>query len=146
MALLEVTDLRTSFATEDGLVRAVDGISFRLEPGRVLGIVGESGSGKSVTCLSIMGLTPKRRTKITGSAMFKGRDLLTMDEGDLRSIRGSEVAMVFQDPMTSLNPVRTVGFQLTEAIRLHRRCPAATPIPAPGTRWRLWASRTQPSG
>ncbi len=123
MALLEVTDLRTSFATEDGLVRAVDGVSFRLDAGRVLGIVGESGSGKSVTCLSMLGLTPRRRTKVTGTALFKGRDLLTMPDRELRGVRGAEVAMIFQDPMTSLNPVRTVGFQLNEAIRLHRKVP-----------------------
>jgi oligopeptide/dipeptide ABC transporter ATP-binding protein len=121
MALLEVTDLRASFATEDGTVRAVDGVSFRLEPGRVLGIVGESGSGKSVTCLSMLGLTPRRRTTVTGSALFKGRDLLSMNERELRGVRGAQIAMIFQDPMTSLNPVRTVGFQLTEAIRLHAR-------------------------
>jgi oligopeptide/dipeptide ABC transporter ATP-binding protein len=124
MALLEVTDLRTSFATEDGVVRAVDGVSFRLEPGRVLGIVGESGSGKSVTCLSILGLTPKRKTTVTGSAHFKGRDLLSLGDRELRAIRGAEIAMIFQDPMTSLNPVRTVGFQLTEAIGLHTRTPS----------------------
>ncbi|HEY4752303.1 MAG TPA: ABC transporter ATP-binding protein, partial [Candidatus Limnocylindrales bacterium] len=125
MALLEVTDLRTSFATEDGVVRAVDGVTFRLEAGRVLGIVGESGSGKSVTCLSILGLTPKRKTLVTGSAQFKGRDLLKLGDKEMRSVRGAEIAMIFQDPMTSLNPVRTVGFQLTEAIRLHRRVPGA---------------------
>jgi len=125
MPLLEVTDLRTLFATEDGTVRAVDGVSFRLEPGRVLGIVGESGSGKSVTCLSMLGLTPRRKTKVSGSAVFKGRDLLTLGEGELRSVRGAEIAMIFQDPMTSLNPVRTVGFQLTEAIRLHGRVPSS---------------------
>jgi oligopeptide/dipeptide ABC transporter ATP-binding protein len=124
MALLEVTDLRTSFSTEDGTVRAVDGVSFRLEPGRVLGIVGESGSGKSVTCLSMLGLTPKRRTTVTGSAVFKGRDLLAMGDRELRGIRGAEIAMIFQDPMTSLNPVRTIGFQLTEAVRLHGRVPS----------------------
>jgi len=123
MALLEVTDLRTSFSTEDGTVRAVDGVTFALERGRVLGIVGESGSGKSVTCLSMLGLTPKRRTSVTGSALFKGRDLLTMGDRELRAVRGAEIAMIFQDPMTSLNPVRTVGFQLTEAIRLHGRVP-----------------------
>ena len=123
MTLLEISDLHTTFQTEDGPVRAVDGVSFRIEPGRVLGIVGESGSGKSVTCLSILGLTPRRRTMVTGRAIFKGADLLTMGERDLRGIRGSDIAMIFQDPMTSLNPVRTIGYQLTEAIRLHERTP-----------------------
>jgi peptide/nickel transport system ATP-binding protein len=148
MALLDVADLRTSFATEDGTVRAVDGVSFTLEPGRVLGIVGESGSGKSVTCLSMLGLVPKRKTTVTGTAMFKGRDLLAMPDRELRGVRGAEIAMIFQDPMTSLNPVRTVGFQLTEAIRLHGRVPsreaetrardalAAVGIPNPAERMR----------
>jgi peptide/nickel transport system ATP-binding protein len=123
MALLEVTDLRTSFHTEDGVVRAVEGVSFRLERGKVLGIVGESGSGKSVTCLSMMGLTPKRKTTVTGRALFNDRDLLTMGDRALRDIRGKDIAMIFQDPMTSLNPVVTVGDQLVEAIRLHERTP-----------------------
>ena len=150
MALLEVDDLRTSFLTEDGVVRAVDGVSFRLEPGRVLGIVGESGSGKSVTCLSMLGLTPKRRSKVSGRAVFKGRDLLALGEGDLRGVRGAEIAMIFQDPMTSLNPVRTVGYQLTEAIALHARVPgpeaetrardalASVGIPNPGERLKAY--------
>jgi peptide/nickel transport system ATP-binding protein len=123
MALLEVTDLRTSFITEDGIVRAVDGVSFSVDRGKVLGIVGESGSGKSVTCLSLLRLTPPRSTTVSGSAVFNGRDLMTLPEQDLRAIRGREVAMIFQDPMTSLNPVRTIEFQLTEAIRLHERLP-----------------------
>jgi oligopeptide/dipeptide ABC transporter ATP-binding protein len=119
VSLLEVADLRTSFRTEDGTVRAVDGVSFSLERGTVLGIVGESGSGKSVTCLSMLGLTPRRTSTVTGSAHLNGRDLLTMTEGELRDVRGREVAMIFQDPMTSLNPVRTIGYQLAEAMTLH---------------------------
>jgi peptide/nickel transport system ATP-binding protein len=121
MALLEVEDLRTSFATEDGIVRAVDGVSFSVDRGRVLGIVGESGSGKSVSCLSLLRLLPPRRTTVSGRAMFKGRDLLALPERDLRAIRGREIAMIFQDPMTSFNPVRSIGSQLVEAVRLHER-------------------------
>jgi peptide/nickel transport system ATP-binding protein len=120
MALLEVNDLRTHFRTDDGIVRAVDGVSFAVEKGKTLGIVGESGSGKSVTCLTIMGLNAKRNTISSGEALFKGEDLLTMPKKRLRDIRGNDIAMIFQDPMTSLNPVHTIGRQLVEAILLHR--------------------------
>ena len=120
MALLEVKDLRTSFRTEDGIVKAVDGVSFTVEKGQTLGIVGESGCGKSVTCLTIMGLNPKRNTITSGEALWKGNDLLTMKPSELRQIRGGEISMIFQDPMTSLNPVHTIGRQLQEAILLHR--------------------------
>jgi peptide/nickel transport system ATP-binding protein len=120
VALLDVKDLRTSFRTEDGVVRAVDGVSFTVEKGQTLGIVGESGCGKSVTCLTIMGLNPKRNTITSGEALWKGQDLLTMKPSALRQIRGSEISMIFQDPMTSLNPVHTIGRQLEEAILLHR--------------------------
>ena len=120
MALLDVKDLRTSFRTEDGIVKAVDGVSFSVEKGQTLGIVGESGCGKSVTCLTIMGLNPKKNTITSGEALWKGQDLLTMKPSALRQIRGSEISMIFQDPMTSLNPVHTIGKQLEEAILLHR--------------------------
>ncbi len=120
MALLEVRDLRTSFRTDDGVVKAVDGISFSVEKGKTLGIVGESGCGKSVTCLSIMGLNNKRSAISSGEAIFKGEDLLTMGTRRLRDLRGNDVAMIFQDPMTSLNPVHTIGKQLVEAVLLHR--------------------------
>jgi peptide/nickel transport system ATP-binding protein len=120
MPLLDVRDLRTHFRTDDGIVRAVDGVSFSVEKGKTLGIVGESGSGKSVTCLTIMGLNARRNTITTGEALFKDRDLLRMSSHELRTIRGNDIAMIFQDPMTSLNPVHTVGRQLVEAIRLHR--------------------------
>ena len=120
MALLEVKDLRTTFRTDDGLVKAVEGVSFSVEPGQTLGIVGESGSGKSVTCLTILGLNDRRSAVTTGEAIFKGDDLLTMPQGKLRSIRGNEIAMIFQDPMTSLNPVHTIGWQLIEAVHLHQ--------------------------
>jgi peptide/nickel transport system ATP-binding protein len=120
VALLEVRDLRTAFRTDDGIVHAVDGVNFSVEKGKTLGIVGESGCGKSVTCLSIMGLNAKRNTISSGEALFKGENLLTMSARRLRELRGSEIAMIFQDPMTSLNPVHTIGKQLVEAIVLHR--------------------------
>src|SRR5256714_6114715 len=109
MALLEVSDLKTHFRTDDGIVKAVDGVSFSVEKGKTLGIVGESGCGKSVTCLSIMGLNPKKTAIISGQALFQGEDLLTMNPKRLRDIRGNAIAMIFQDPMTSLNPVYTIG-------------------------------------
>ncbi|MGZ4281128.1 MAG: ABC transporter ATP-binding protein [Gaiellaceae bacterium] len=120
MALLEVKDLRTSFHTEDGIVGAVDGVSFSVEKGQTLGIVGESGSGKSVTCLTIMGLNAKRNTTSSGEAIWKGKNLLATKPRDLREIRGNDISMIFQDPMTSLNPVHTIGRQLIEAVQLHR--------------------------
>ena len=120
MALLEVKDLRTTFRTDDGLVKAVEGVSFTVEPGQTLGIVGESGSGKSVTCLTIMGLNDRRSAITTGEALFKGEDLLRIPQSRLREIRGNEISMVFQDPMTSLNPVHKIGHQLVEAVQLHQ--------------------------
>src|SRR5690348_3859323 len=119
MALLEVNDLKTYFRTDDGVVRAVDGVSFSVDKGQTLGIVGESGSGKSVTCLTIMGLNPKRTAISSGTALWKGEDLLTTKPSRLREIRGNEIAMIFQDPMTSLNPVHKIGDQLAEAMQLH---------------------------
>jgi peptide/nickel transport system ATP-binding protein len=119
MALLEVHDLKTEFVTDDGIVGAVDGVSFSVEKGKTLGIVGESGSGKSVTCLTIMGLNPKRTARSSGTALFNGEDLLSASPKRLREIRGNEMAMIFQDPMTSLNPVHSIGHQLVEAVLLH---------------------------
>jgi peptide/nickel transport system ATP-binding protein len=119
MALLEVNDLKTYFRTDDGIVKAVDGVSFSVEKGQTLGIVGESGSGKSVTCLTIMGLNNRRSTITSGQALFRGEDLITAKPSRLREIRGNDIAMIFQDPMTSLNPVHTIGRQLNEAILLH---------------------------
>src|SRR5688500_5187989 len=120
MALLEVKDLRTSFRTDDGIVKAVDGVSFSVEKGKTLGLVGESGCGKSVTCLTIMGLNDRRSAESSGEALFRGEDLLQLGTRRLREIRGNEIAMIFQDPMTSLNPVHSVGKQLVEAVLLHR--------------------------
>jgi len=119
LPLLEVNDLKTYFRTDDGVVRAVDGVSFTVDKGQTLGIVGESGSGKSVTCLTIMGLNPRRNSMSSGEALWKGENLLTMSPRRLRDIRGNDIAMIFQDPMTSLNPVHKVGDQLAEAMRLH---------------------------
>src|SRR5881409_2126306 len=120
MALLEVNDLKTYFQTDDGIVKAVDGVSFSVEKGKTLGIVGESGCGKSVTCLTIMGLNNRRNTISSGEALWKGQNLIGMSPKALRRIRGDEIAMIFQDPMTSLNPVHKVGQQLIEAILLHQ--------------------------
>jgi oligopeptide transport system ATP-binding protein len=122
MPLLEIEKLGVEFHTDDGIVRAVDGISLAIEPGETLGIVGESGSGKSVSSLAILGLVPQPPGKITGGrAMFEGRDLLAMPQRKLAGIRGNRIAMIFQDPMTSLNPFLTIGQQLTEVTRLHLR-------------------------
>jgi peptide/nickel transport system ATP-binding protein len=143
--LLAVSDLRTYFKTDDGIVKAVDGVSFEVRPGETLGVVGESGSGKSVTMMSILGLNPKpgrvavapgaspqaameaflrgskKHTSIsTGRALFRGENLLEASQRRLRALRGSEVSMIFQDPMTSLNPVLSIGKQLVEAVLLHR--------------------------
>ena len=118
--LLEVSDLSTSFLTDDGIVGAVDGVSFTVEPGKTLGIVGESGCGKSVTMLTVMGLNPKKTARSSGRALLRGEDLLEASPRRLRDVRGNEMAMIFQDPMTSLNPVHKIGTQLVEAILLHR--------------------------
>src|SRR5881398_356378 len=120
MALLEVNDLKTYFRTDDGVVRAVDGVSFTVDKGQTLGIAGESGSGKSVACLTIMGLNPRRSAMSSGTAIWKDEDLLTASPRRLREIRGNEIAMIFQDPMTSLNPVHKIGNQLSEAVLLHQ--------------------------
>lgn len=122
MALLDVQDLRVRFETHHGTVRAVDGVSFTLEPGETLGLVGESGSGKSVTNLALMGLVPSPPGVVEAASLtLDGRDLLHMPEPDLRRIRGKEVSMIFQDPMTSLNPLLTIGRQLTEVLEVHER-------------------------
>jgi oligopeptide/dipeptide ABC transporter ATP-binding protein len=118
MALLEVRNLRTTFATAEGEVKAVDGVSFRLERGQVLGVVGESGSGKSVTGLSLMGLLPKS-AGVTGEIVFGGQNVLAMSPKARRAMRGNEMSMIFQEPMTSLNPVYTIGWQVQESILLH---------------------------
>ncbi len=131
--VLSIRDLTVEFGTEDGVVHAVSGVSYDVYPGEVLGIVGESGSGKSVSMLSVLGLIPQPPGRIVnGEATFEGEDLLTMPKGKLRDIRGGKVSMIFQDPMTSLNPVLTIGEQISEAIKAHR----------PGTSDNAAAART----
>jgi oligopeptide/dipeptide ABC transporter ATP-binding protein len=117
--LLEVKDLGVDFATEDGVVHAVDGVSFELERGNVLGIVGESGSGKSVTAMTIMGLTRDINASFRGEVNYQGRNLLEISDTEMQDFRGNEIGMIFQDPMTSLNPVYRIGEQIAEAIRAH---------------------------
>jgi peptide/nickel transport system ATP-binding protein/oligopeptide transport system ATP-binding protein len=117
--LLEVKDLGVDFTTEDGVVHAVDGVSFELERGKVLGIVGESGSGKSVTAMTIMGLTRDINASFRGEVNYQGRNLLEISDTEMQNFRGNEIGMIFQDPMTSLNPVYRIGEQIVEAIRAH---------------------------
>src|SRR5919199_4150790 len=119
MALLEVRDLRVHFDTDDGVVKAVDGVNFTLDRGQTLGIVGESGSGKSVTNLAIMGLA--RGGRVSGQVLFEGRDLLKMHQSELREVRGNKIAMIFQDPLSSLHPYYKVGSQIAEMIRAHEK-------------------------
>ena len=119
--LLDVQDLQVSFATEDGLVRAVDGVSFTLDRGEVVAIVGESGSGKSVTVMTLMGLTRSPNARFGGSARLNGGDLVTASEQDLERVRGKEIAMIFQDPIASLSPVMRIGNQIAEQIRAHEK-------------------------
>src|SRR5260370_26856604 len=120
-SMLEVRDLRIDFQTDDGLVRAVDGISFTLDRGRTLGIVGESGSGKSVTSMGIMGLHHGTKAEITGEIRLDGEDLVTASPGRVRELRGSNMAMIFQDPLSSLHPYYTGGNQLIEASQVHNK-------------------------
>ncbi|MFD0050339.1 ABC transporter ATP-binding protein [Actinomycetes bacterium NPDC127524] len=119
--IVEVKGLKTSFITDDGEIPVVNSIDFHINPGEVLGIVGESGCGKSVTSLSIMGLVDSSAGKVEGEILFKGNNLADASEAKMRKIRGNEIAMIFQEPMTSLNPVFTIGEQLTESLRIHRR-------------------------
>ena len=119
--LLEVKDLSVHFPTDDGLVKAVDGISFSLAPGETLGVVGESGSGKSVSFLTVMGLISRKQAIIEGEVIFQGQDLLKLPPDEMRTVRGQKISMIFQDPMTSLHPYYKVGSQIGEAIRTHQR-------------------------
>ncbi len=123
--LLEVDDLHTHFETSEGVGRAVDGVSFTVDSGRTLGILGESGCGKSVTALSILRLVSPPGRIVAGAIRYRGKDLLLLSERDMRAIRGGEIAMVFQEPMTSLNPVFTIGNQIGEAVRLHQNLSGA---------------------
>ena len=127
--LLQVEELRTYFYTEEGVVKAVDGVTFHIEPGEILGLVGESGCGKTVSALSILRLIPIPPGKIvSGSVQFEGEDLISMSETQIRHIRGNKIAMIFQEPMTSLNPVLTIGRQLTETLELHLKMDRASAI------------------
>jgi peptide/nickel transport system ATP-binding protein len=119
--LLEVKDLRVHFPTEDGLVKAVDGVSFSIAAGETLGVVGESGSGKSVSFLTVMGLINRKSAQVSGEILFRGQDLLKLPADELRHIRGAKISMIFQDPMTSLHPYYKVGGQISEAIRTHQK-------------------------
>jgi peptide/nickel transport system ATP-binding protein len=121
--LLSVRDLRVSFATEEGVVQAVDGVSFELVVGEVLAVVGESGSGKSVSAMTLMGLTRSPNARFEGTAHYKGTELIEASEDELRRIRGAEIAMIFQDPMTSLNPVQKIGSQIVEQVQEHEALP-----------------------
>jgi peptide/nickel transport system ATP-binding protein len=121
--LLEVDRLQTHFATPAGVVRAVDGLSFTVEAGETVAIVGESGCGKSVTSLSILRLVPEPPGRIAGAIRLQGRDLLSLSERQMREIRGNDISMVFQEPMTSLNPVLTVGWQIAETLAVHAGLP-----------------------
>ena len=136
--LLSVEDLRVSFRTDDGVVHAVDGISYALEAGKTLGIVGESGSGKTVSSLTTLGLTRLQGARVSGRILFEGRDLVSLPEADLRAIRGKEIAMVFQDPLSSPHPLYKVGSQLVEAERSRLRPKRLLPFPASvrPLRWR----------
>lgn len=117
----EISNLTTHFITHEGVVRAVNGVSYSLNPGEILGIVGESGCGKSVSMLSVMRLIPEPPGRIVdGQVMFQGRDLLQLAEAEMEQVRGAEIAMIFQDPMTSLNPTLTIGHQITETLKLHQ--------------------------
>lgn len=122
--LLEIKDLKVSFNTDDGVVHAVDGVSWSIEKGKTLGIVGESGSGKTVGGLSLLGLTRSGRTSISGEALFEGRNLLAMTDDELRSVRGGPISMIFQDPLSSLHPYFRVGAQIVEAIQAHQEMSA----------------------
>ncbi|MGZ8570625.1 MAG: ABC transporter ATP-binding protein [Actinomycetota bacterium] len=119
--ILEVKDLKVHFPTEDGVVKAVDGLSFTIQPGETLGVVGESGSGKSVSFLTVMGLINRKSAVVEGSVLFKGEELLTAGKDELQAVRGKEIGMIFQDPMTSLHPFYKVGDQIAEAIRAHEQ-------------------------
>jgi peptide/nickel transport system ATP-binding protein len=118
--ILEVKNLKVHFPTEDGLVKAVDGVSFSVAPGETLGVVGESGSGKSVSFLTVMGLVTRKEARISGEVLYRGQDLLKLPPEEMRHVRGAKISMIFQDPLTALNPVHRVGNQIAEVFQVHR--------------------------
>ncbi len=143
--LLEVDDLKMYFHTQDGVVKAVDGVSYTLDRGETLGVVGESGSGKSVTAKTIMGLIDMPPGRIEGGDVrYRGRSLLEMSEEEMQHIRGNDIAMVFQDPMTSLNPVYTIGHQIGEGLRAPRATPSSRPSSVPSS-FSTWLASPSPS-
>ena len=144
MRLLEVNSLSVSFPTEDGTVDAVRGLSFAVDEGQTLAVVGESGSGKSVATQTIVGLT--RGARISGRAMFDGQDLLTMGSAELRAIRGAEIGMIFQDPLSSLHPYYRIGWQIAEMIQPTATAPARRPRIEPSSCSAWWVSPSQRSG
>ena len=145
--LLQVKNLKTYFHTEDGVVKAVDGISYSLEAGETMGLVGESGCGKTVSALSLMRLIPEPPGEIVeGEVLLEGEDLLKLGKDRMRQRRGKDIAMVFQEPMTSLNPVLSVGRQLTEALEMHLGLSRAPPTPVPVSFSRRSGSRTPGAG
>ena len=141
--LLEVKDLRTVFSGDMGETVSVDNVSFTVDSGEIVCLVGESGCGKSVTSLSLMGLLGKGGRVAGGQALFEGRDLLKLKEAELDQIRGDRISMVFQDPLTSLNPVFTIGRQITESIRIHMGLDRRLPVREPFLSWKRWGCRTR---
>ena len=146
MPLLEIDDLQVHFDADEGLVRAVDGVSYSIGPGETRAVVGESGSGKSVTSLAVMDLLPGGRRSVKGGAIrFKGENLLEKTPEETRNLRGDRIAMIFQEPMSSLNPVFTVGWQITEAIERHLKLPHAKSTSARSSSWSSSVSRSRRS-
>ncbi|CAM5194476.1 ATP-binding cassette domain-containing protein [Bacillus licheniformis] len=150
-AFLDVRDLKIHFPTDDGLVKSVDGLSFQLEKGKTLGIVGESGSGKSVTSLGIMGLHTvgqygRQKARISGEIWLNGRELLSADPDEVRRMRGREMAMIFQDPLSAMHPYYTVGHQIVEAYRVHHPVDKKTASGGPSSSSTGSASPSRPSG
>lgn len=139
--ILEVSDLQIRYVTDEETVRAVNGVSFTLERGESIGLVGETGAGKTTTALGIMGLVPDPPGEIVGgSILFENQDLLKLPEKQMREIRGGKISMIFQDPMTSLNPVMTVGAQIAEVVLLHNKISKARPGSGPRRCWSRWVS------
>jgi ABC-type microcin C transport system duplicated ATPase subunit YejF len=144
-ALLVIDNLTVTFPTDDGPVQAVRGVSYRVLPGESMGIVGESGSGKSVSSMAVMGLLPKS-ARITGSVRFRGQELIGLDEKHYAGLRGRKIAMIFQDPLTSLNPVYTVGYQIAEAVLAHNDVSKAAARDRRSSCSASWVSRSPSSG